>query len=214
MNLLLLLLCVLLEILAVSCQDVIQARIVGGYVPAPYSIKYIVSIQSATGQHFCGGTLINKYWVLTAAHCNIGEANMRIVAGDYSVGLYEGMEQFRRPHMLIPHPQYDRSTNNADIMLIKLQSPVYLNSYVSLVPLPRQDAMVAVGRLCSVSGWGFTTSTGGISSILRTVKLPIVSTAVCNGTDSFNGNITENMICAGYSTGGKDACKVRQLIHL
>ncbi|ROL52129.1 Trypsin [Anabarilius grahami] len=211
MNLPLLLLCVLLELLAVSYGftdlDLLQSRIVGGYVPTPYSIKYIVSIQSATGQHLCGGTLINKYWVLTAAHCNIGEANMRIVAGDYSVGLYEGTEQFRRPHVLIPHPQYNKATNNADIMLIKLQSPVYLNSYVSLAPLPRQDAMVAVGRVCRVSGWGFTTPTGGIPATLQTVKLPIVSTAVCNGTDSFNGNITENMMCAGYSAGGKDACK-------
>uniref|UniRef100_A0A8C1GB73 trypsin n=1 Tax=Cyprinus carpio TaxID=7962 RepID=A0A8C1GB73_CYPCA len=121
MNLPLLLLCVLLELLVVSCQDVIQGRIVGGYAPAPYSIRYIVSIQSATGQHFCGGTLINKYWILTAAHCNIGAENMRIVAGDFSVGLYEGTEQFRRPHVLIPHPQYNRATNNADIMLIKVR---------------------------------------------------------------------------------------------
>ncbi|KAA0706669.1 Trypsin [Triplophysa tibetana] len=207
MNLLVLVICVLLELLMVSCQDDMQVRIVGGYAPTPYSIKYVVSIQSATGQHFCGGTLINKYWVLTAAHCNIGAANMRIVAGDHSVGSYEGTEQFRRPHLLIPHPQYNRDTNNADIMLIKLQSPVYINSYVSLAPLPRLDAMVAVGRVCRVSGWGFTSPTGGIPLTLRTVMLPIVSTSVCNSTDSFNGNITENMICAGYSSGGKDACK-------
>ncbi|TRY71331.1 hypothetical protein DNTS_016571 [Danionella cerebrum] len=188
-------------------QDLVQGRIVGGYVPAPYSIKYIVSIQTATGQHFCGGTLISKYWVLTAAHCNIGVDNMRIVAGDYSVGLYEGTEQFRVPHVLIPHPEYNRITNNADLMLIKLQSPVYLNSYVSLAPLPRQDAMVDVGRICTVSGWGFTTPSGGIPVTLHTVKLPIVSIDVCNGTDSFNGSITEDMLCAGYSTGGKDACQ-------
>ncbi|XP_051517868.1 trypsin [Myxocyprinus asiaticus] len=207
MHLLALLLCVLLEFLLVSCQDLIQGRVVGGYIPSPYSIKYIVSIQSAAGQHFCGGTLINKYWVLTAAHCNIGAANMRIVAGDYSVGVYEGTEQFCRPLLLIPHPQYNKATYNADIMLIKLQTQVYLNSYVSLAPLPRQDSVVSMGRVCRVSGWGFTTPTGGIPQTLRTVKLPIVSTAVCNSTESFNGNITENMICAGYSAGGKDACK-------
>nr|XP_055044829.1 trypsin [Misgurnus anguillicaudatus] len=207
MHLLVLVFCILLELLVVTCQDVVQGRIIGGYVPTPYSIKYMVSIQSATGQHFCGGSLINKYWVLTAAHCNIGAANMRIVAGDYSVGLYEGTEQFRIPHLLIPHPEYNRDTNNADIMLIKLQSPVYLNSFVSLIPLPRLDAVVPVGRVCRVSGWGFTTPTGGIPLTLRTVKLPIVSTSVCNSTESFNGLITDDMICAGYSLGGKDACK-------
>lgn len=49
-----------------------QERIVGGYAPVPHSIKYIVSIQTRDRQHKCGGALINKYWVITAAHCNIG----------------------------------------------------------------------------------------------------------------------------------------------
>ncbi|XP_067095491.1 trypsin-3 [Osmerus mordax] len=200
------LICMLLELLAVRCQQM-QGRIVGGYAPAPNSIKYIVSIQTTRGQHFCGGSLISKYWVLTAAHCNQGLDNMLIVAGDYSLSMYEGTEQFFIPHLLIPHPQYSSKTNNADIMLIKLRSPVYLNSYVSTVPLPRQGASVAEGRVCRVSGWGFTSTNGGMPSTLRTVQLPIVSTAKCNSSDSFNGNITSDMLCAGYSDGGKDACK-------
>lgn len=62
--------------------------------------------------------------------------------------------------------------------------------------------------MCRVSGWGYTSpSTAAIPSTLRTVTLPIVSTQACNGSASFGGNITENMICAG--DGGKDACKVR-----
>lgn len=69
--------------------------------------------------------------------------------------------------------------------------------------------------MCRVSGWGYTSpSTGEIPSTLRTVTLPIVSTQTCNSSASFNGNITENMICAGYSDGGKDACKVRTVARL
>ncbi|XP_071377928.1 trypsin [Centroberyx affinis] len=201
-----LLLCILLELLAMSCQQ--RTRIVGGYAPAPHSIKYIVSVQTTRGQHFCGGSLINKYWVLTAAHCNIGVDKMMIVAGDYSLSTYEGTEQFFIIHLLIPHPQYNSATNNNDIMLIKLKAPVFLNSFVAIAPLPRQGASIAEGRVCRVSGWGFTSSSGGqIPSSLRTVKLPIVSTQKCNSSESFNGNITANMICAGYSAGGKDACK-------
>lgn len=93
---------------------------------------------------------------------------------------------------------------------LQLKAPVYLNSYVSIALLPRQAASIAAGRMCRVSGWGYTSpGAGEIPSTLRTVTLPIVSTRACNGSASFNGSITENMICAGYSAGGKDACKVR-----
>ncbi|XP_019962072.1 trypsin-3 [Paralichthys olivaceus] len=203
-----LLLCILLEFLAVNCLDPAEERIVGGYAPVPHSIKYIVSIQTTDRQHICGGSLINKYWVVTAAHCNIGVDKMMVVAGDYSLSIYEGTEQEILPHHLVPYPEYNPITNNNDIMLIKLRAPIYLNSYVSIALLPRQDASMAEGRMCRVSGWGYTSSSGGqIPSTLRTVKLPIVSTEKCNSTGSFNGTITENMLCAGYSTGGKDACK-------
>lgn len=110
-----------------------------------------------------------------------------------------------RLHQLTPEP----------LRCLQLKAPVYLNSFVSIALLPRQAASIAAGRMCRVSGWGYTSpSTGGIPSTLRTVTLPIVSTQRCNSSVSFNGNITENMICAGYSAGGKDACKVRRVVAL
>ncbi len=44
-----------------------------------------------------------------------------VVVGDYTLGAYKGTEQYSKPLSLIPHPQYNRSTNNADIMLIKVR---------------------------------------------------------------------------------------------
>lgn len=96
-----------------------------------------------------------------------------------------------------------------------------LNKYVSLAPLPRQGTGVVEGLVCQVSGWGHNNVGGGQTPFtLRTVAVPIVSAARCNSSESFNGNITANMICAGYRTGGRDACKVQAdtrfstLIHL
>uniref|UniRef100_A0A8C1S7C6 trypsin n=1 Tax=Cyprinus carpio TaxID=7962 RepID=A0A8C1S7C6_CYPCA len=90
----------------------------------------------------------------------------------------------------------------------QLSAPIELNRNVSLAPLPKQNAGLLAGRVCQVSGWGSISHSGGLTPLtLRTVKLPIVSTSKCNSSNSFSGNITTNMICAGSSTGGKDACK-------
>ncbi|KAF8792380.1 Plasminogen like protein [Argiope bruennichi] len=60
---------------------------VGGEEAVPNSWPWQVSLQTATVEpngHFCGGTLINTLWVLTATHCVVGKANpgdIKIVLG-------------------------------------------------------------------------------------------------------------------------------------
>ncbi|XP_024125341.2 trypsin isoform X1 [Oryzias melastigma] len=196
MNLLMCFYCLLLDLTTVQSRVLMQSRIVGGYTAAAHSIKHIVSLQSSRGQHFCGGCLVHR------------ADQMMIVAGDYKVNVFEGTEQYAKPHRLVSHPLYNRSTNNADIMLIKLRAPMILNKFVSLAPLPRQGTGVVAGHMCRVSGWGYDNQGGEQGPVkLRTVLVPIVSTAKCNSSDSFDGNITANMICAGHQAGGKDACK-------
>ncbi|XP_034280154.1 uncharacterized protein LOC117669652 isoform X2 [Pantherophis guttatus] len=188
-------------------------RIIGGYVMAPHSSKYLVSLKRKSGFHFCGGALVSRSWVLTAAHCKTGMNQMLIVAGEYSLSTFEGTEQIFRPARMVVHPDYSASSKNADIMLIKLSRPVNYSPFISIVPVPRQGAKVRAGRFCQVSGWGYTTPVGGrTSDTLRSVHLPLVSTCKCNSSASYAGYITKNMICAGFGRGGKDACQVEKVL--
>ena len=46
-----------------------------------------------------------------------------------------------------------------------------------------------------------------IAGFVHDVTVPTISNAVCNSPNSYNGDITDAMLCAGFSDGGKDSCQ-------
>jgi len=176
-----------------------EDKIVGGYECQPYSQPHQVSLNS--GYHFCGGSLVNENWVVSAAHCYKSRVQIRL--GEHNIAVDEGTEQWISSSRVIRHPQYSSYNINNDIMLIKLSKPATLNQYVQPVALPTSCA--PAGTMCLVSGWGNTMSSMDDGDKLQCLDLPILSQTDCD--NAYPGMITDAMFCAGYLEGGKDSCQ-------
>ncbi|XP_035667295.1 trypsin-3-like [Branchiostoma floridae] len=182
-------------------------RIIGGTEANPGSWPWMVSLQD-NGFPFCGGTLINREWVLSAAHCRINARRLIVIAGDHNLATNEGTEQAIRAERVIAHPDYNPHTLDNDIMLIKLSTPATINSRVSPACLPGQGQHVSDGTRVTITGWGNTLTSGSnYPNELYQVTVPTIATSTCNAADSYAGEVTNNMFCAGFMNGGKDSCQ-------
>ncbi|KAM4704532.1 trypsin-like [Rhinophrynus dorsalis] len=190
------LICLLLGAAAAFDDD----KIIGGYVCDPNSIPYIASLNA--GYHFCGGSLINSQWVVSAAHCF--KKNVQVRLGEHNLFQNDGTEQYISASSVIRHKSYNARTLDNDIMLIKLASPATLNSNVSPIDLPTDCA--PAGTMCLISGWGNTLSSGSnYPDLLHCLNAPILNIKNCE--EAYPGQITGNMLCVGYMEGGKDSCQ-------
>ncbi|XP_053182903.1 trypsin-2-like [Scomber japonicus] len=188
--------CLALCVFSVAIDD---DKIVGGYECTAHSQPHQVSLNS--GYHFCGGSLVNENWVVSAAHCYKSRVQVRL--GEHHIRVNEGTEQFISSSRVIRHPNYSSYNINNDIMLIKLSEPATLNQYVQPVALPTSCA--PAGTMCTVSGWGNTMSSTADGDKLQCLNIPILSHRDCD--NSYPGMITDAMFCAGYLEGGKDSCQ-------
>ncbi|CAE1270053.1 SVH1 [Acanthosepion pharaonis] len=160
--------------------------------------------------HHCGAAIINKFWLLTAAHCLkkiMKKESLLLQTGDLNSKIWDTHEQSFQAEHLITHPLYNSLTHDYDIGLIKLRpesngNGIVFNDYVQPVCLPPQNLSISAGTLCEISGWS---STGEIyPSMLKAARIPLLHRHLCATIDK---GITPRMFCAGYIKGGIDICK-------
>ncbi|CAL8117606.1 unnamed protein product [Orchesella dallaii] len=187
-------------------------KIVGGEIASIKDYPWTVGLTRG-GRPYCGGSLINNYYVATASHCVDGQTASRIsvVVGEQD---YNSASDGARPvriavSQIIMHERYNNKNIDNDIALLRLAKPVQLGGTNIPVCLPASNQNDFTGETATVAGWGATSQGGSTSSNLRRVMVPILSNTVCNGGKSrYSGKITQNMMCAGlFETGGKDSCQ-------
>lgn len=149
--------------------------------------KYMVSIRLRNGDkgknfgegHFCGGTLIERNKILTAAHCIykwvvlLMQINYKYIinlsskkskrfrkASDYRVVMgtlnkYQKTNEtlvYKVSKITVPESyQPNGFKNDVAVMFIKESVP---EKYRYIVPIPMNNVELKLGTLCSVTGWG------------------------------------------------------------
>ena len=134
-------------------------------------------------------------------------------AGEHDLNRVEGPEQERRVAQIIVPEQYVPGKTDHDVALLQLAQPVALGDHVAPLCLPDPDfadQTLAFVRFSAVSGWGQLLERGVTARKLMVVLVPRLLTQDCLQQSQRRPGgpvVTDNMFCAGYSDGSKDACK-------
>lgn len=193
--------------------DVEDARIVGGVDADIADLPWQISMQTQNGFHFCGGTVLNAEWILTAGHCVDGTAanSIRVVAG-FTKQSQSASGQIREVAEIISYPGYVSPEQGKDAALLRLATPLDLSDpLVAAIDLVT-DADAAAGLtdpgvISTVSGWGTLRSGGSSPDTLQRVDIPLLSNEDVQAAYT-SETITADQLGAGIiGVGGVDACQ-------
>uniref|UniRef100_A0A8C7AJB8 Transmembrane serine protease 4 n=1 Tax=Neovison vison TaxID=452646 RepID=A0A8C7AJB8_NEOVI len=197
----------LVSLHCLACGDSLKApRVVGGETASVDSWPWQVSIQY-NKQHICGGSILDPYWILTAAHCfrkHHDVSTWKVRAGSDKLDNFPSLP-VASIFVIDLNTTYPKEK---DIALVKLQFPLTFSGTVRPICLPFFDEELTPATPLWVIGWGFTKQDGGkLSDTLLQASVQVIDHTRCNAEDAYQGEVTEQMLCAGILEGGVDTCQ-------
>ncbi|KAK5868358.1 hypothetical protein PBY51_009384 [Eleginops maclovinus] len=199
------------SVVTLHCTDcgrgVNSSRASGVQQASPGAWPWQVSLRVG-GSHRCGGAVISPYWILTAAHCvawTSGAADWLVYAGVVrpSDTLFNPAYTVSR---IITHEGFNSITHSNDIALMRLSKPLHItaSSDIGAVCLPNVGVYVSAPQKGWITEFSRTVNTG--APHLMEAQVSLVDAANCNRSVSYNGRITQDMLCATEADEGINMC--------
>ena len=199
----------------------VQPQVVGGEPVPDGEYKFVAALRDTTRgntvyqQQFCGGTLIDRNSVLTAAHCleSVTAPQLRVTVGITSLK-EKGQGQARSVVAVARHPRYTSSTISFryDAAVLTLARPIK-NIAPARIPATTSNGPEASGRQATVAGWGSTTKQPANGEgkdprypvRMQEAQVPVVSDAAARRAYGADDYAPPLMLAAGREN--KDTCQ-------
>ncbi|XP_052756189.1 transmembrane protease serine 9-like [Galleria mellonella] len=197
-----------------------SSRIVGGSPTTVEQYPYMTNMQygflGSIWFQFCGGSLLTSTAVLSAAHCYEGDrpTDWRVLVG---TSYASSGGQAIAVSQIIIHENYQSSTIDSDVAVIRLAYSAIFSESVGVARIPGVNYIVPDGANVTAIGWGALAPGGGAPEQLQHVVVNVINQEIC--TERYDylrtqpgfqnwPRITDGMLCAGIlNVGGKDACQ-------
>ncbi|NXC46539.1 FA10 factor, partial [Penelope pileata] len=156
----------------------------------------------------CGGTILNEYFILTAAHCVNSSQELRVLVGMVEREKEEPSTAMHSVEKIISNAEFDLKTSDSDIALIKLKEPITFSEDVVPACLPEEDFAKDVlmrQTFGIVSGFGNSLEQMEPARRMKVLQVPYVDRSTCQR--ALLHLLSKNMFCAGYSKDGRDVCQ-------
>uniref|UniRef100_W8C4A8 Serine protease persephone n=1 Tax=Ceratitis capitata TaxID=7213 RepID=W8C4A8_CERCA len=188
-----------------------------GEYPHMAAIGYAtINLQGSPYEFRCGGALIDKRFVLTAAHC-INRPDSRPIVVRLGVTDFNSADQMKNVvdvpiANLYPHKNYRSLEKYDDIAIIELQRDVEYSSLVFPICLHTDSVDPPSNAVLNVTGWGATSvQTRKKSDVLLTASVKIVPLKNCSDTYQRNSflptqGLLPTQLCARDPNVVGDAC--------
>ncbi|XP_042305166.1 transmembrane protease serine 12-like isoform X2 [Sceloporus undulatus] len=191
-----------------------EPRIIGGRDAQLGAWPWQVSLQlyrfGIGYHHVCGGALINKNSVLTAAHCVKRWKHpdfWRVVLGLHHLFDHRGHTVKSLVTAIDIHSNFQRESYENDVALLKLERSVIFNDYIQPICLPDPSLPITDETLCYITGWGSIKEKGQVNYILQEAQVDVFPLYICNSFEWYAGSVSWNMLCAGSEGGEVDSCQ-------
>ncbi|KAF7399702.1 hypothetical protein HZH68_008294 [Vespula germanica] len=187
----------------------LEPRIVNGVDAKPGEIPYQISLQMKLSNfHFCGGSILNKNYVITAAHCVLTKSknNIQVVAGTNY--LNDEKSSIHNVKNIIVHENYNPSDSwKNDIALLEVVEPFSETKLISFINLPTSHDVINANDRAVISGWGRLWQNGATTKKLQRAQIYIADQTYCrNMYSKMNYNIHDSHICAYDPESPRGSC--------